>query len=41
MPVWQNAILKQNNILDKMFDNNSEKIMTFLKEKDLLDKNEK
>ena len=41
MPVWQNSILKQNDILDKMFDNNSEKIMTFLKEKDLLDKNEK
>jgi len=40
MPVWQNAILKQNSILDNMFWNNSEKIMNFLREKDLLDKDE-
>jgi hypothetical protein len=37
MPVWQNAITKQNDILDKKFENNSEKIMNYLKEKDLLD----
>jgi hypothetical protein len=41
MPVWQNAITKQNDILDKKFNNNSEKIMNYLKEKDLLDKDEK
>jgi hypothetical protein len=41
MPVWQNAISKQNDILDKKFNNNSEKIMNYLKEKDLLDKDEK
>jgi len=40
MPVWQNAILKQNNILDNMFWNNSEKIMQFLKNKKLLDTDE-
>ena len=41
MPVWQKSILKQNDILDNMFLNNSEKIMNFLREKDLLDKDEK
>jgi hypothetical protein len=41
MPVWQNVISKQNEILDKKFNNNSEKIMNYLKEKDLLDKDGK
>jgi len=41
MPVWQKAILKQNDILDKKFKNNSEKIMSYLKEKELLDTDEK
>ena len=41
MPVWQNTITKQNNILDKKFKNNSEEIMNYLKKKDLLDKDEK
>jgi hypothetical protein len=41
MPVWQNTITRQNNILDKKFFNNSKEIMNYLKENDLLDKNEK
>jgi len=41
MPVWQNTITKQNNILDKKFKNNSEEIINYLKKKDLLDKDEK
>ncbi len=39
--VWHKAVLKQNNFLDKKFDNNSSKIMDFLREKNLLDKSEK
>jgi len=38
MPVWQNAVTKQNEILDKKFSNNSEDIMNYLRTKDLLDK---
>ena len=38
--VWSNHIEKQNEILDKRFENNSEKIMAYLKEKDLLEKDE-
>ncbi len=41
MPVWQNAITKQNYILDKKFKNNSEKIMSYLKNNNLLDNDEK
>jgi len=37
---WLNHIEKQNEILDKLFDNNSEKIMAYLKEKNLLEKDE-
>ncbi|MDQ7008682.1 MAG: invasion protein CiaB [Candidatus Gracilibacteria bacterium] len=37
MPVWENAIIKQNEILDKMFEGNSEKIMNFLRSKNLLE----
>ncbi len=40
MPVWQNHITKQNEILDKKFDWNSEKIMWFLREKNLLEVDE-
>ncbi len=38
--VWLNHIEKQNEILDKRFDNNSGEIMAYLKEKDLLEKDE-
>jgi len=38
---WSNHIEKQNEILDKKFDNDSEKVMAYLKEKDLLEKDEK
>ncbi len=38
--VWSEYIEKQNDILDKMFWNDSEKIMTYLKEKNLLEKDE-
>jgi len=41
MPVWENAIIKQNEILDKKFEWNSEKIMEFLREKNLLEVDEK
>ncbi len=37
MPVWENHIIKQNDILDKRFDGDSEKIMQFLREKNLLE----
>jgi len=37
MPIWENAIIKQNEILDKKFEWNSEKIMNFLREKKLLE----
>jgi len=37
MPVWENAVIKQNEILDKKFDSNSEKIIEFLREKNLLE----
>jgi hypothetical protein len=40
MLVWQKAVLKQNEILDKKFENNSEKIMNYLIENNLLDKDE-
>ena len=40
MPVWEEHIKKQNEILDKMFDSDQEKIMNYLKEKDLLEKDE-
>jgi len=40
MPVWQNAVTKQNDILDKKFKNNSEEIMSYLIKKDLLDTDE-
>ena len=40
MIVWENAIIKQNEILDKKFDSNSEKIMDFLREKSLLEVDE-
>ena len=39
-PIWENTIFKQNEILDKKFDNNSEKIMDFLNNKDLLELDE-
>jgi len=41
MPVWENYIIKQNEILDKKFDWNSEKIMQFLREKNLLELDER
>jgi len=41
MPVWEKAITKQNDILDKKFEWNSEKIMNFLREKKLLEIDEK
>jgi hypothetical protein len=37
MPVWENHIIKQNEILDKRFNGDSEKIMQFLREKKLLE----
>jgi len=40
MPVWESHIIKQNKILDKKFDWNSEKIMQFLREKKLLETDE-
>ncbi len=40
MPIWENSIIKQNEILDKKFDWNSEKIMQFLREKNLLEVDE-
>jgi len=40
MPIWENAIIKQNEILDKKFDSDSEKIMNFLREKSLLEVDE-
>jgi hypothetical protein len=40
MPVWENTIIKQSEILDKKFEGNSEKIMSFLREKDLLEVDE-
>jgi hypothetical protein len=40
-PVWENMIIKQNEILDKKFDGNSEKIMKFLRDKNLLELDEK
>ncbi len=41
MPVWENAIIKQNEILDKKFNWDSERIMEFLREKKLLELDEK
>jgi len=38
---WSNYIQKQNEILSKKFKRDSEKIMAYLKEKDLLEKDEK
>jgi len=40
MPVWENHIIKQNEILDKKFNWDSEKIMQFLREKKLLEVDE-
>ncbi len=37
MGVWENAIINQNEILDKKFEWNSEKVMQFLREKNLLE----
>jgi len=41
MPVWENHIIKQNEILDKKFNWDSEKIMQFLREKKLLEVDDK
>ena len=38
--VWWDYIEKQNDALDKMFEKDSEKIMAYLKNKDLLEKDE-
>ena len=38
--VWWDYIEKQNEALDKMFEKDSEKIMAYLKNKDLLEKDE-
>jgi len=41
MLVWENHIIKQNEILDKKFNWDSEKIMQFLREKKLLEVDDK
>ena len=41
MPVWENYIILQNEILDKKFNYDSEKIMDYLREKQLLEVDKK
>ncbi len=41
MPIWENHIIKQNEILDKNFSCDWEKIMKYLRDKNLLELDEK